>query len=104
MSFSTIVSSDTEYANSQQATRLRDLDAFEEFFWLLEQVVPVFHIVVAEVNGPTTIVQWQEALDAVQIRYPLLSASIRKVPGARPFFEKRPGASIPLRMAPLDRS
>jgi hypothetical protein len=82
-------------------TKLRDLDAFEEFFWLIEQSVPVFHVVVAEVKGTTTIEQWERALDAVEVRYPLLSASIRKLPGERPFFEKIPGVSMPLRIAPL---
>jgi hypothetical protein len=40
----------------------------------------------------------------MQIRYPLLSASIRKVPGKRPFFEKVWGVSMPLRIAPLTDS
>jgi len=83
------------------ASKLRDLDAFEEFFWLVEQSVTVFHAVVVEVNGATTIEQWMGALNAIQIRYPLLSASIRKVPGKRPFFEKMQGVSMPLRIAPL---
>ena len=88
-------------AQSVNATKLRDLDTFEEFFWLLEQSAPLLHAVVAKVNGPTTIEQWKDALDAIRIRYPLLSASIRKIPGRRPFFEKKHGTSMPLRMAPL---
>jgi len=64
----------------------------------------VFHAVVAEVNGATTLEQWKDALDAIQIRYPLLSASIRKTPGKRPFFEKVRGASMPLRIEPLTDS
>jgi hypothetical protein len=90
-----------EHARNVNKTKLRDLDAFEEFFWLIEQSVPVFHVVVAEVKGATTIEQWERALDAVEVRYPLLSASIRKLPGERPFFEKIPGVSTPLRIAPL---
>jgi hypothetical protein len=91
-------------AQSLNATKLREIDAFEEFFWLLEQSVAVFHTVVAEVNGATTIGQWKDAMDAIQIRYPLLSASILKVPGKRPFFGRVPGASMPLRIAPLTDS
>jgi hypothetical protein len=91
-------------AQSVNATKLRNLDTFEEFFWLIEQSAPLFHAVVAKVNGTTTIEQWKEALDAIQIRYPLLSASIRKVPGNRPFFEKVCGVSMPLRIAPLTDS
>jgi hypothetical protein len=86
------------------ATKLRDLDTFEEFFWLMEQSAPLFHAVAAEVNGATTMKQWKNAFDAMQIRYPLLSASIRKVPGKRPFFEKMQGVSMPLRIAPLTDS
>jgi hypothetical protein len=101
LSLSAIIASDLEEAQFRNATRLRDLDAFEEFFWLVEQRVNVSHAVVVEVKGTTTIGQWQEALEAVEIRHPLLSASIRKIPGSRPFFEKRHGTSVPLRMAPL---
>jgi hypothetical protein len=91
-------------AQSMNAIKLRDLDTFEEFFWLLEQSVPLFHTVVAEVNGTTTIEQWKDALDAIQIRYPLLSASIRKTLGNRPFLEKVQGVLMPLRIAPLTDS
>jgi hypothetical protein len=86
------------------AVRLRDLDAFEEFFWLIEQSVSVSHAAIAEVSGRTTIKQWKDALDAMQIRYPLLSASIRKVPGERPYFERVRGTSMALRVAPLSDS
>jgi hypothetical protein len=92
------------HVQSVNATKLRDLDAFEEFFWLVEQSVNVSHAVVVEVKGTTTIAQWQDALETVQVRYPLLSASIRKIPGRRPFFEKMHGTSMPLWMAPLTDS
>jgi hypothetical protein len=101
---SAVLSSSLEHAHNVNLTKLRDLDAFEEFFWLIEQSVPVFHTVIAEVKGATTIEQWERALDAVEVRYPLLSASIRKLPGERPFFEKLPGVSMPLRIAPLTDS
>lgn len=90
-----------QYVNGR---KLRDLDAFEEFFWLIEQSVPVFHTIIAEVKGATTIEQWVSALDAVDARYSLLSASIGKRRGKRPFFEKIPGISMPLRIAPLTDS
>ena len=104
MSLTTVIGSELEEARFGNATRLRDLDAFEELFWLLEQSVNVSHAVMVEVKGTTTIGQWQDALEAVQIRYPLLSASIRKIPGRRPFFEKKLGRSMPVRMAPLTDS
>ena len=90
-----------ERAQNVNLTKLRELDAFEEFFWLIEQSVPVFHTIIAEVKGGTTIEQWERALGAAEVRYPLLSASIRKLPGERPFFEKLPVVSMPLRIAPL---
>jgi hypothetical protein len=97
-----VLGPDVEHdAQSVNATKLRDLDAFEEFFWLLEQSANVSHAVVVEVNGATTIEQWRNAMNAIQVRYPLLSASILKVPGKRPVFEKRHGVSMPLRIAPL---
>jgi hypothetical protein len=104
MSLSTVIAADLEQFRSENSTRLRDLDAFEEFLWLVEQITPVFHVVIAEVSGSTAIKQWREALDAIQIRYPLLSASIRKIPGKRPFFEKVRGTSMPLRIVPLTDS
>src|ERR1700733_3231273 len=104
LSTSAIFSPEIKPAQSVNATKLRDLDTFEKFFWLLEQSAPLFHAVVAEVNGATTIEQWKNAFNAMQIRYPLLSASIRKVPGKRPFFQKVRGVSVPLRIAPLTDS
>jgi hypothetical protein len=101
VSMSAVLVPSLEHAQNVNLTRLRELDAFEEFFWLIEQSVPVFHTIIAEVKGATTIEQWERALDAVEVRYPLLSASIRKLPGERPFFEKLPGVSMPLRIAPL---
>src|SRR5260370_8340563 len=90
-----------EQAQFANATIFRELDAFEEFFWLIEQSAPVFHAVVAEVNGATTMEQWKDALDAIQIRYPFLSASIQKIPSKRPFFEKERGPSMPFRFEHL---
>ena len=104
MSLSTIIASEIAEARAGNATKLRDLDAFEEFFWLLEQSAPVFHAAIVEVTGATTVRQWKTALNAIQDRYPLLSASIQKIPGQRPFFEKVRGASMDLRIALLPDS
>ena len=101
MSISPVFVSQNDQFQFANATRLRDLDSFEEFFWLIAQSVNVSHSVVVDVIGPTTVDQWWEAMEAVQTRYPLLSASIRKIPGRRPFFEKVEGASMPFRISPL---
>jgi NRPS condensation-like uncharacterized protein len=99
---SPIFARDVEHqVKSVNTPRLRYLDAFEEFSWLLEQSVNVSHAVVVEVKGSTTIGQWRSALDAIQLRYPLLSASISKTPGKRPFFEKTRHVAMPLRIVPL---
>jgi NRPS condensation-like uncharacterized protein len=92
------------HIQSANTPKLRDLDALEEFLWLVEQNVNVSHAVVAEVKGSTTIGQWRSALDAIQLRYPLLTASILKIPGKRPFFEKTRRVAMPLQIAPLTDS
>jgi hypothetical protein len=104
LSLSNVIASDIEHAQLMNAVKLRNLDAFEELFWLIEQSVTMSHAAIAEVSGRTTIRQWKDALDAMQIRYPLLSASIRKVPGERPYFERVRGTSMALRLAPLSDS
>jgi hypothetical protein len=102
---SPIFARDVEYqVQSANTPKLRDLDALEEFLWLVEQSVNVSHAVIVEVKGSTTIGRWKSALDAIQLRYPLLSASISKIPGKRPFFEKTRRVAMPLRIAPLTDS
>jgi hypothetical protein len=70
---SPIFASGIERAKSANSTKLRDLDAFEEFFWLVEQRVNTSHAIIAEVRGSTNSGPWKDALNAIQIRYPLLS-------------------------------
>jgi NRPS condensation-like uncharacterized protein len=101
LSAAAIYASDVEQDQSVSATKLRDLDGFEEYIWLMEHNTNLSHSIVFEVHGATTTKQWRGALSAVQTRHPLLSASIRKIPGQRPFFEKVHGSSIPLRIVPL---
>ncbi|MBV9264570.1 MAG: hypothetical protein JO061_00230 [Acidobacteriaceae bacterium] len=81
--------------------KLRTLDGLEEYFWLSENTFPRTTIVLAEVEGATTMETWRSALSRVQPRYPLLSARIRKNPGERPYFETLPGRSLTLRVLPL---
>ena len=81
--------------------KLRTLDGLEEYFWLSENTFPRTTIVLAEVEGATTVDSWLDALASVQQRYPLLCARIRKNPGERPCFETLPGRQIPLRVLPL---
>jgi hypothetical protein len=82
--------------------RLRTLEGLEEFFWLSENTNPHPAMIVAEVEGPTTVDDWRRALRGVVARYPLLSVRIRKERGKRPYFETVPDAEIPMRVIPLD--
>jgi NRPS condensation-like uncharacterized protein len=83
---------------------LRQLDSFEEHFWLMERVARRGHVLAAEISGQTKIENWHEALRELQKTYPLLQASIGKVEGERPFFYSVPERLMPLRVEPLTSS
>lgn len=87
--------------NAFEPDKIRTLDSYEEFFWLLEQSVPMQGMIAAEVVGETTVTQWEHALTEVQGRYPLLSASIRKTSKQRPYFARTNGTTIPLEVSVL---
>lgn len=80
------------------ATLLRPLGSFEHFFWLIDQNRPVHFALAAHVQGATEIKQWREALELVQRRHPLLSASIVADGTGRPHFRQEVGTAIPLRV------
>jgi len=61
-------------------------------------------VVVAALEGSTTIDGWRTALNAVQAQHPILSARVRKRPGFRPYFEAAPGIDIALQVLPFDAS
>ena len=82
--------------------KLRTLGALEEYFWLSENTSPHTTMILAEVEGATTVESWQEALNKVQQRYPLLSARIRKNAGERPYFETLGDTPLPFRVLPLN--
>jgi hypothetical protein len=82
--------------------KLRVLDGLEEYFWLSENTLPRTTVVLAELEGPTTVGAWRGALTHVQQRYPLLCARVRKEPGQRPYFETLSDTPLPLRVVPLE--
>ncbi len=82
--------------------KLRVLDGLEEYLWLVENTRPRPAMMFAEVEGPTTVEVWQDALRKVQQRYPLFSARIRKNAGERPYFEALPNVPLSLRVLPLE--
>jgi len=84
--------------------KIRDLDSYEEFFWLLEQSVPMLGIIAAEVEGETTVAQWEQALTEVQRCHPLLSARIHKESHQRPYFARMSEGRVPLQVAVLSEN
>jgi hypothetical protein len=92
------VFSSPEVAVPSSLQKIRDLDSFEEVFWLIEQNLAAYYVLAVEVEGATTVNEWRAALEAVQRRHPLLSASIHKQPGERPYFVRTQGVPIPLRV------
>ncbi|AMB85589.1 hypothetical protein AWM79_09885 [Pseudomonas agarici] len=83
------------------AAKLRSLGTFEEYFWLVERKTPRTIVVVAALEGPTTIDGWRTALNALQAHHPILSARVRKSPGFRPCFVTAPGVDLPLEVLPF---
>ena len=82
-------------------TKLRTLGSSEVYFWLRKNTASRTAMILAEVEGFTTVEDWRVALDKVQQRYPLLSVRVRKNPGERPYFESLPDARIPLHVMRL---
>src|SRR6202453_3494408 len=77
---------------------VRALGAMERLFWLMDQNHPAHLTVTAEVKGFTTVQNWRDALDAVQRRHPVLSASIKKNEEGQPALYQVDAAPIPLRV------
>lgn len=73
-------------AVSTETNAKRPLNALEEFFWLHEQRFSKLAVLVGEIEGETSLTQWQDAVHRVYRRNPSLAASIRKARGARPHF------------------
>jgi hypothetical protein len=95
------VTENMNFLDVEENRVLRQLDSFEEHFWLMEQVARRGHVLAAEINGQTRIESWHEALQELQKAYPLLQASIGKISGQRPFFYSVPERPMPLRAEPL---
>src|SRR5258708_23122669 len=77
---------------------VRALGAMERLFWLMDQKHPTHLTVTAEVKGITKVQNWRDALDAVQRRHPILSASINRNEEGQPALYQADAAPIPLRV------
>src|SRR3982074_1163801 len=65
---------------------VRNLGAFEEIYWLYNQLGAHGFAYAMEVGGPTIVADWQSALDAIQRSHPFFSVCIEPNGGAVPFF------------------
>jgi hypothetical protein len=81
---------------------LRPLGSLERYAWLSDQNSPKHFSITAEVRGHTTLATWRSALDAVQVRHPLLSAGVILDSDGRPHFVRETLAPIPLRVVRRD--
>src|ERR1700710_2685415 len=70
----------------------RNLGAFEEIYWLYNQLGAHGFAYAMEVDGPTIVDEWQSALDAIQRSHPFFSVCIEPNGGAVPFFRHVDGA------------
>jgi hypothetical protein len=66
--------------------------------WLVDRLVRVNFIMVAEITGPLTEAGLRAGLDAAQARHPLLQVRISEEGRNRGVFRSTPGAPIPLRV------
>jgi len=83
---------------------LRELDSYEEFFWLLEQRIPMVGVIASELRGATTVAEWERVVASVQDRHPFMSCVIRKLPGRRPHFCRTSHVRLSLEIVRLEEN
>lgn len=80
---------------------VRTLGCMEEYVWLLEQHSTRMALTCIEIDGVTTLSQWETALHFLQRKYANISLRVGKDHRERPFFFKSFDEGIPLRHLPL---
>lgn len=80
------------------AKSLRALGAVEQYFWLSDQNSPKHFCMTLQVSGNTTVKCWQEAMEAVRLRHPLLRATITRDESGIPGFYELEGHPIPMKV------
>ncbi|HTF63741.1 MAG TPA: condensation domain-containing protein [Edaphobacter sp.] len=83
---------------TKSKNQVRAMGAMERLFWLMDQKHPAHLTVTAEVKGSTKVESWRDALDAVQRRHPVLSASIHGNEDGQPALYQVDASPIPLRV------
>ena len=77
---------------------LRPLGSFEALLWQMDKRSPLHAVLVAHVEGATTINQWEAALEQTRRRHPLWSSKIVEGADGRPFFESSHQSKVALRV------
>lgn len=80
----------------------RPLSAIEQLFWSWDQHRPNHFVLAAEIDGRFSPEQWRQALDALQVRHPLLGARIVEMASGGARFVPEPESSLPIRIATPD--
>jgi Condensation domain len=93
---------DTSRVAVKASDTIRQLGPFEHMFWLLDQNRSVHFAVTAQISGKASLDNWQDALNRVQKRHPILSVCIEGSPGSVPRFRREDAAPIPLRIVEGD--
>jgi hypothetical protein len=82
--------------------KLRSLDGLEEYFWLTENTFPRTTMILAEVQGATTVEAWRTHFVKCSSDIRSSPRGFAKSPGERPYFEALPDIQLPLRVMPLE--
>lgn len=77
---------------------LRHLGALEELYWYYGRATPFHFALAAEIEGETEVRDWRRALDLLQHRHPLFSASVDQRGWSVPRFVGLTSVQIPLRV------
>jgi hypothetical protein len=64
-------------SSNQDQSMLRQLSPLEQYAWLSDQASPKHFSVSAQIRGYATIASWHSAINALQLRHPLLRAGVR---------------------------
>jgi hypothetical protein len=82
--------------------KLRSLDGLEEYFWLTENTFPRTTMILAEVQGATTVEAWRTHFVKCSSDIRSSPRGFAKSPGERRYFEALPDIQLPLLVMPLD--
>jgi hypothetical protein len=91
-------------ASAEPMMLSRKLGNLERAFWLKDQHMPYHFAVCAEIEGPTTIMDWRAALQAVQRRHPAFSVRIDLDHAGVPQFFPVPDTPLPVRVVTSDHA